>query len=60
VHIVSNASPEGSQFCAGFGGFGAILRYPMEMPEFDDDGDAIDVAELQLGGDDDDNSGDEI
>lgn len=37
LHIVTNASPEGSQFCAGFGGLGAILRYPMEPPADEDE-----------------------
>eukprot|EP00026_Physarum_polycephalum_P009460 Phypoly_transcript_09585.p1 GENE.Phypoly_transcript_09585~~Phypoly_transcript_09585.p1 ORF type:complete len:214 (-),score=55.83 Phypoly_transcript_09585:51-692(-) len=43
LHIVTNTSPEGHQFCAGFGGFGAILRYPMEMPNAE--GDDVDYAD---------------
>lgn len=32
---------EGSQFCRGFGGFGGILRYQLDMRTFDElsDGD---------------------
>jgi len=29
--MISNASPEGSQFCIGFGGLGAMLRYPIAL-----------------------------
>eukprot|EP00041_Stephanoeca_diplocostata_P007462 m.106071 g.106071 ORF g.106071 m.106071 type:complete len:115 (-) comp16889_c0_seq10:436-780(-) len=30
IEIISNRSPEGTQFCMGFGGLGAILRHPIE------------------------------
>eukprot|EP01118_Nematostelium_gracile_P019266 TRINITY_DN8878_c0_g1_i1.p1 TRINITY_DN8878_c0_g1~~TRINITY_DN8878_c0_g1_i1.p1 ORF type:complete len:307 (+),score=99.59 TRINITY_DN8878_c0_g1_i1:274-1194(+) len=30
LEIVNDCTPEGSQFCSGFGGFGGILRYRME------------------------------
>lgn len=40
LNIVSDASPEGSQFRNGFGGLGAILRYPMELPDMEGDFDA--------------------
>lgn len=43
VHIVRNLSPEGSQFCAGFGGLGALLRYPVDPSTLD--GDAEDFAD---------------
>eukprot|EP01111_Echinosteliopsis_oligospora_P014148 TRINITY_DN5266_c0_g1_i4.p1 TRINITY_DN5266_c0_g1~~TRINITY_DN5266_c0_g1_i4.p1 ORF type:complete len:215 (-),score=61.00 TRINITY_DN5266_c0_g1_i4:74-718(-) len=33
VKLVTGASPEGHQFCAGFGGLGAFLRYPVEIEE---------------------------
>lgn len=29
LEIVSDATPEGMQFCRGFGGLGALLRYPI-------------------------------
>jgi len=32
-HFVSNRSPEGHRFVHGFGGFGAILRYRLELEE---------------------------
>jgi len=32
LHLVTNKSQEGSQFCKGFGGIGALLRY---KPDFD-------------------------
>jgi peptide chain release factor subunit 1 len=54
LNIVSNTSPEGHQFCAGFGGFGAILRYPMEMPNLE--GDDVEFA----ADDDDSDSGEAI
>ncbi|KAJ8560823.1 hypothetical protein K7X08_022683 [Anisodus acutangulus] len=36
LEFVTNKSQEGSQFCRGFGGIGAILRYKLEVPDFDD------------------------
>jgi len=38
LQLVTNKSQEGSQFCKGFGGIGALLRY---KPDFD----ALDVGE---------------
>ena len=41
---MTNKSQEGSQFCRGFGGVGGILRYAVDLTEFeelnldDDDG----------------------
>jgi len=33
IELVSDQSTEGNQFVAGFGGIGAILRYPIQMPD---------------------------
>ncbi|EFC49356.1 eukaryotic peptide chain release factor subunit 1 [Naegleria gruberi] len=33
LEIITNSTPEGSQFCRGFGGMGGILTYPMNMDE---------------------------
>jgi len=33
IELVSDQSSEGSQFAIGFGGFGAILRYPFQIPQ---------------------------
>ena len=44
LEFVTNKSQEGSQFCRGFGGMGGILRYAVDLTEFeelnldDDDG----------------------
>jgi hypothetical protein len=41
LEFVTNKSQEGSQFCRGFGGIGGVLRYQVNMAEFeepDDDG----------------------
>ncbi len=35
--FVTNKSQEGSQFCRGFGGIGGILRYQVDLREFDVD-----------------------
>lgn len=35
LHIITDKSPEGSQFINGFGGIGGILRYPYEFIEDD-------------------------
>jgi peptide chain release factor subunit 1 len=35
--FVTDSSSEGSQFCKGFGGFGGLLRYPIELPGSDDE-----------------------
>jgi len=37
LDIVTNRSQEGSQFCKGFGGLGGILRYKLELSEFEDE-----------------------
>ncbi|GBG00614.1 eukaryotic peptide chain release factor subunit [Raphidocelis subcapitata] len=36
LEIVTNKSQEGSQFCRGFGGVGGILRYQVNMAEFEE------------------------
>ncbi|WCJ17965.1 Eukaryotic peptide chain release factor subunit 1-1 [Euphorbia peplus] len=36
LEFVTNKSQEGSQFCRGFGGIGGILRYQMDMRDFDE------------------------
>ena len=36
LEIVTNKSQEGSQFCRGFGGIGGILRYQVNMTEFEE------------------------
>lgn len=35
--FVSDKSAEGSQFVEGFGGIGGILRYAIEVPDYDED-----------------------
>lgn len=40
VELVSDETPEGSQFCKGFGGLGAILRYQSGLPSEEDDEDS--------------------
>ena len=37
--VVSNHTPEGTQFISGFGGFGGLLRYPVKFAQesYDDD-----------------------
>jgi len=39
LQIVTDKSPEGSQFCKGFGGIGGLLRYRLDLQAhaFDDD-----------------------
>lgn len=39
LEVVSDATPEGSQFCQGFGGIGGILRYKLEFHDEDDEWD---------------------
>jgi len=34
LYYISNYTTEGSQFCRGFGGIGAILRYPIEFNDY--------------------------
>ena len=36
LEFVTNKSQEGSQFCRGFGGIGGILRYQLDMRDFDE------------------------
>lgn len=36
LEFVTNKSQEGSQFCRGFGGIGGILRYQVNMAEFEE------------------------
>jgi peptide chain release factor subunit 1 len=36
LEFVTNKSQEGSQFCRGFGGVGGILRYQVNMAEFEE------------------------
>jgi peptide chain release factor subunit 1 len=33
IELITSNSPEGNQFVLGFGGIGATLRYPIQMPE---------------------------
>jgi peptide chain release factor subunit 1 len=35
LHLVTDRSPEGQQFCLGFGGCAALLRYPVPTSIFD-------------------------
>jgi peptide chain release factor subunit 1 len=35
LEFVSNKSQEGSQFCRGFGGIGGLLRYAVDLSEFE-------------------------
>ncbi|PHU11098.1 Eukaryotic peptide chain release factor subunit 1-3 [Capsicum chinense] len=37
LEFVTNKSHEGSQFCRGFGGIGAILRYKLDVRDFDEE-----------------------
>ncbi|XP_010530668.1 PREDICTED: eukaryotic peptide chain release factor subunit 1-1 [Tarenaya hassleriana] len=46
LEFVTNKSQEGSQFCRGFGGIGGILRYQLDLSNFDeDDGEIYDDSE---------------
>lgn len=36
LEIITNNTSEGNQFIHGFSGIGGILRYPVEIPNFDD------------------------
>ncbi|XP_010500441.1 PREDICTED: eukaryotic peptide chain release factor subunit 1-1-like [Camelina sativa] len=43
LEFVTNQSEEGSKFCKGYGGIGAILRYQLDLSAFDpEDGEVID------------------
>ena len=35
LEFVTNKSQEGSQFCRGFGGIGGLLRYAIDLTEFE-------------------------
>jgi len=37
LEIIQDSSAEGSQFCKGFGGVGALLRYQMELHDDDEE-----------------------
>ena len=39
LEFVTNRSQEGSQFCRGFGGIGGILRYQVDLRQFDENSD---------------------
>lgn len=45
IEIISDNSPEGSQFCRGFGGIGCLLRYPIQFnhEEYNDESDNDDL-----------------
>ena len=45
LEFITNKSQEGSQFCRGFGGIGGILRYSVEMADFEEPGDFEDGDE---------------
>lgn len=50
LEFVTNKSQEGSQFCRGFGGIGGLLRYAVDLTQFegaldDDDGPVWDSDE---------------
>eukprot|EP00884_Botryococcus_braunii_P001701 jgi/Botrbrau1/11531/Bobra.0393s0010.1 len=44
LEFVTNKSQEGSQFCRGFGGIGGLLRYSVDLAQFEgpDDDESID------------------
>ena len=47
LYFVSDASGEGTQFVEGFGGIGGVLRYRMDMNEFDDDENELSSLSLE-------------
>lgn len=51
LEFITNKSQEGSQFCRGFGGVGGLLRYAVDLAEFEPDNDEFDNQEW--GSDDD-------
>jgi peptide chain release factor subunit 1 len=51
IHLVTDRSPEGSQFCKGFGGIGGLLRWRVDFLAM--------KTELLVGDDDDDDGGQE-
>jgi len=46
MQFVTNKSQEGSQFCKGFGGIGALLRYPLDFQSMEDPVDDDDPEDL--------------
>ena len=50
LEFVTNKSQEGSQFCRGFGGIGGILRYSVDLTEFEEAED-LDGVEWDSGSD---------
>ncbi len=36
LQFISNKSQEGSQFCRGFGGIGGLLRYQVDLAQFEE------------------------
>jgi len=44
LSFVTNKSQEGAQFCKGFGGIGAILRYQLDFSTLDDEDEAAAAA----------------
>jgi len=45
LEFITNKSQEGSQFCRGFGGIGGLLRYAVDLGEFEVDEDNLDDRE---------------
>jgi len=39
LEIITGRSQEGYQFCKGFGGLGGLLRYKLDLNEFEEDND---------------------
>ena len=54
LEFVTDRSEEGSQFVRGFGGIGGILRYPVNLAEFEVGSDA---ESIESGDSDNDNEG---
>lgn len=48
LEIVTDKTPEGTQFVRGFGGLGGLLRYKMEFQNHDDDLSDLDLKDLDL------------
>ena len=51
LEFVTNKSQEGSQFCRGFGGIGGLLRYSVDLSQFEGPDD--DVEEIEWNSDED-------
>lgn len=45
LEFITNKSQEGSQFCRGFGGVGGLLRYAVDLAEFEPDEEELDNQE---------------